>query len=207
MELLDIFDEKMLKIGTAERKEVHKRGLWHHTFHCWFVKVIDNDKYVFVQKRQKGKDTFPETFDVTAAGHLLSNETPEDGIREVKEELGINVEFSQLIPMGIVANEIITADYTDREFCHTFIYLSDNDFTDFSLQEEEVSGIYLVKVNDLKELIMGKKKSIEATGMEETNGQSQPVTTMLTSEDFVPHHRNYYEAVFSNMMNLNILMK
>lgn len=207
MEFLDIFDEKMQKIGTAERKEVHKRGLWHQTFHCWFVKVIDTEMYVYVQKRQKGKDTFPETFDVTAAGHLLSNETPEDGIREVKEELGIDVEFSQLIPMGIVANEIITANYTDREFCHTYIYLSENDFIDFSLQVEEVSGIYLVKVDDLKELIIGKKINIDATGLEITNGQSQRVATVLTVDDFVPHHSNYFEAVFSKMMDLNISMK
>lgn len=38
MEILDIFDAQMKHIGTAERKEVHTKGFWHKTFHCWIVR-------------------------------------------------------------------------------------------------------------------------------------------------------------------------
>lgn len=203
MELLDIFDEDMVKIGTSERKEVHRQGFWHQTFHCWFVKKINNELYVYVQKRQKGKDTFPEKFDVTAAGHLLSTETPEDGIREVKEELGIDVDLTKLVPMGIVANEIVTETYTDREFCHIYLYLSDNNFVDFMLQTEEVSGMYLIKLADLEDVICRRKNELAATGYEINDNHANSLTTVLTVNDFVPHQQSYFEAVFSKMHEIN----
>ena len=37
-EVLDIFDAKMNQIGTASRDEVHQKGYWHQTFHCWIVR-------------------------------------------------------------------------------------------------------------------------------------------------------------------------
>ena len=43
-ELLDIFDENYNPVAPfRESKEiVHKRGLWHHTFHCFMVENKEN---------------------------------------------------------------------------------------------------------------------------------------------------------------------
>src|SRR4051794_1911294 len=100
-ELLDVFDDNMELIRKAPRAEVHAKGLWHQTFHCWIVRAAHDGQYVLFQRRGPTKKVFPNTLDITAAGHLQSGETVEDGIREVNEELGISARYGDLIPLGI----------------------------------------------------------------------------------------------------------
>ena len=204
MERLDVFNKEMIKIGAMDRSEVHAKGFWHQTFHCWFAKRIQGEIFLFVQKRQKGKDTFPEKYDITAAGHLLENETPLDGRREIQEELGIDVEWDQLIPLGVVANEIITAECIDREFSHVYLYPCEHELTDFKLQRDEVSGIYLVSLEQFLELLNGTREHMEATGMEVIENQAHGCTTVLTLGDFVPHQRHYYIEIMNRVKHLSL---
>ena len=37
MEILDVFDENEKLIGTADRKKVHKEGLWHLQVGAWLM--------------------------------------------------------------------------------------------------------------------------------------------------------------------------
>ena len=87
-ELLRIFNINMKHIGEATRAEVHAKGLWHETFHCWLVSKIEDQYYLYFQLRSACKKDYASQFDITAAGHLLANERAEDGIRELQEELG-----------------------------------------------------------------------------------------------------------------------
>lgn len=88
-ERLNIFDKKRVHIGTATRGEVHRRGYWHESIHCWFVSREEDDDYIFLQLRSEHKKDYPNLQDIT--GYLLAHETIADGIREVKEETGIEV--------------------------------------------------------------------------------------------------------------------
>lgn len=99
-ELLTTFDDNGNITGTAPRDEVHRLGLWHETFHCWFVSKEQDMLHIYLQLRSEHKKDYAGLLDITAAGHLLSDEVPEDGVREVQEELGICVAFEQLIPLG-----------------------------------------------------------------------------------------------------------
>ncbi|CAM5275137.1 Isopentenyl-diphosphate Delta-isomerase OS=Lysinibacillus sphaericus OX=1421 GN=idi PE=4 SV=1 [Lysinibacillus sphaericus] len=36
-EIVKVFNEQHEQIGMATLAEVHEKGLWHETFHCWFV--------------------------------------------------------------------------------------------------------------------------------------------------------------------------
>ncbi|MDF2726346.1 MAG: hydrolase, partial [Paenibacillus sp.] len=121
-ELLDIFDETMTLIGTASRSETHRQGLWHQTFQCWIAARRPNGISLLLQKRHPGKDTFPELYDITSAGHLLAGETAEDGMRELEEELGIAAAFDELVPIGVIPVQLRYQSLIDREFCHVFLY-------------------------------------------------------------------------------------
>ncbi|MGE5703528.1 MAG: NUDIX hydrolase [Clostridia bacterium] len=199
MEMLDIFNSEKNRIGVMERKQVHQEGHWHETFHCWFAHKQVDEIYLYVQKRQKGKDTFPEKFDITAAGHLLTTETPEDGCREIREELGVEIDFTELLPIGCFADEIITDAFIDREFCHTYLYKSKHALRDFILQPEEVAGIYLVRLRDVMQLFAKRVDQIEATGLETVDAQPVPCTVKLSALDFVPHQSHYYSEVFTKI--------
>lgn len=101
-EILTIFDEAGSRTGTAPREEVHRLGHWHETFHCWFISKDQEIPCIYLQLRSEQKHDYAGLLDITAAGHLLANETVEDGIREVQEELGLEISFEELIPLGTI---------------------------------------------------------------------------------------------------------
>ena len=155
MEMLKVFDVHQREIGVASRDEVHRLGYWHETFHCWIVSP--GAEYIYLQLRSKTKKDYPNLLDITAAGHLLADETVKDGVREIKEELGVDVSFEKLIPIGVIGYSMIQENLIDKEFANVFLYESALNWDDFVLQEEEVSGIVRVKFNDFCEFGWGKQ--------------------------------------------------
>lgn len=124
-ELLKIFDQYRNHAGVASREEVHREGYWHETFHCWFVREEEGVQYIYLQKRSALKKDYPDLLDITAAGHILAQETIQDGVREIKEELGVDVSFNELIPLGIIEYSVARDELKDNELSHVF-YLKVN---------------------------------------------------------------------------------
>ena len=99
-ELFDVYDEALNHIGVKARAAVHRDGDWHQVFHCWVIgRDADGGSFVILQKRAPNKD-YPGKIDISAAGHLEAGETVRDGVREIEEELGLQVGFEDLIPLG-----------------------------------------------------------------------------------------------------------
>lgn len=201
-ELIKIFDRDRHPIGVTTREEIHKQGYWHETFHCWFVSEEAGNRYIFLQKRSHLKKDYPNLLDITAAGHLLAEETIYDGVREIKEELGIEVEFADLVPLGVV-NYSVTRDLLiDNEFAHVFLYNSQLDFNEFILQEEEVSGIFKAKLTDFTKLLLGEVSSISVEGFEVNQlGKKERINKQVSRNDLVPHEHCYYEEILQLINN------
>ncbi|WP_316571742.1 NUDIX domain-containing protein [Neobacillus sp. YIM B06451] len=189
-EIIRIFDADMNCIGEKAREEVHRTGDWHETFHCWFTLGED----VLVQKRSKAKKDYPGLFDITSAGHLTADETIEDGIREIEEELGVKLQFNDLISLGIIKEEIKLETIYDREFCHVFLYEC-NEMPKFALQEEEVESIHRIRLEDGLNLFKGVTQTIEVTAID--SGGSQ-----IVSKDSFVGHDAYYIEVFKRIKEL-----
>ena len=99
MELLDIVNEEGEPTGQVkERTKVHEDGDLHRTSHVWIVR--DNGKGgwdVLLQKRSQNKDSFPGCYDISSAGHIPAGSDYKDSAqRELKEELGIEVDLEEL---------------------------------------------------------------------------------------------------------------
>ncbi|MBS4174013.1 NUDIX domain-containing protein [Bacillus sp. FJAT-49736] len=201
-ELFDIFDEKMNHIGIKERKEVHKNGYWHKSFHCWFYQIEDDNLYVLFQKRQHDKDTHPNSLDITAAGHLTSGEEPEDGIREVEEELGIPVKMSDLEWIDIIPVSYAGDTFLDREFCYTYLYSFEQPLSVIIPDIEEVSGIYKIPFQLLTDLFKGTIKSITIEGYEYLNDVLASNQMEVKITDFVPHSPEYYDIIFEKLSKI-----
>ncbi|RFU66644.1 NUDIX hydrolase [Peribacillus glennii] len=88
-EIPDIYDSEMNHRDVCERGEVHQKGYWHKSFHCWFYQIENGAVFLLFQKRDWRKYIFPGLLDITAAGHLEAGERPEQGIREIHEEVGL----------------------------------------------------------------------------------------------------------------------
>ena len=85
-ELFDVVDEQDCVTGQAARRDVHARGWRHRAVH---LLVVNATGQVFLHKRSKMKDLFPERWDSSAAGHVGAGEDYDGtALRELAEELG-----------------------------------------------------------------------------------------------------------------------
>ena len=140
------------------------------------------------------KKDFPNLFDITAAGHLLENETVHDGIREVKEELGVDIGMHELKPIGVIKDTILYGELIDNEFAHTFVYIVENATPNFRLQKEEVSGIFSSPLSDVAKLYNLEADEISLKPIV-TDDEEEVNEISVTLEDFVPHGEGYMKQV------------
>lgn len=94
MEYLDIIDENNQLTGKKEeRKNIHEKGLWHRQAACW---IMNQKGELLFQKRAANKKMNPNKWSRTG-GHIDAGEEPIIGIiREVKEEVGIDVSKEEI---------------------------------------------------------------------------------------------------------------
>ncbi|VDG96550.1 Isopentenyl-diphosphate Delta-isomerase [Lysinibacillus sphaericus] len=195
-EILTIFNEQQTPIGTATREEVHRLGHWHETFHCWFVAKENGQDMLYLQLRSPIKKDYPNLLDITAAGHLLTTESVEDGVREIQEETGIVVAFEDLHLLGIIPYSMKKPDMIDNELAHVFVYHTEHKLNDFQVQPEEVAGIYKIAFQDFAKLLNSEIEDIPCLGFTLTEyGEKLIHEKMISKSDLVPHPDSYYEAV------------
>lgn len=200
-EKLRIYDKEGTPRGIADRQTVHEKGYWHETFHCWVAGQQGGKNVVYLQLRSDGKKDFPGLFDITAAGHLLAEETVEDGIREVQEELGIDVVFAELTSIGMIKDQLVLPGFLDNERCHCFLYTNlENIDLRFELQVEEVSGIGKLDFEALADLFAGKKDSVVIEGFEIIeDGSRRTFEKAIGLKDLVPHSAIYLERIIESI--------
>ena len=198
MEIIKTFDANHVQIGEADRTIVHTQGFWHETFHCWFVANLEGVPCVLVQLRSPLKKNFPGLLDVTAAGHLESHEEPLDGVREIEEELGVDIDLDHLIPLGLrIDAQDEASGSRNREFAHVFLYRDDRPLLTYTLQKEEVSALLAIPVAQGLALLFDEKQSITCGGIKiDDDGTSLTFTTDVSPADFIPLVDGYYRKVF-----------
>ncbi|PMC34308.1 NUDIX hydrolase [Bacillus sp. UMB0899] len=199
-EKLKIYDDQRNQIGVATRSDVHKLGFWHEAFHCWFVQNDKGIHYIYLQLRSKKKKDYPNLFDITAAGHLLADETVEDGVREIKEEIGIDVNFDDLIPLGELKYCVVKNEFIDKELANVFLYKNEEEFDDFTLQAEEVAGIVRVEFTKFSQLWFGERNEVGIFGFEINNdGKKVEIKAHVNRDQFVPHEVSFYKEIIQRI--------
>ncbi|MCA1295476.1 NUDIX domain-containing protein [Paenibacillus sp. alder61] len=202
-ELFDVYDASMVKIGVDTRENVHAKGLWHQTFHCWIVSRPDHEPpRLLLQLRQSTKDTYPGLLDISSAGHLQAGETVEDGVRELREELGLEVVFEDLFYCGLVPEEDrISPVLTDREFNHVFLYSCNKEAADYDFQAEEIAGLFFCEIEDFKRLLLGQTTSIPIEGvvLDENRKEKAAERRMVGLQDLTPISNEYRNRLFDSL--------
>jgi isopentenyldiphosphate isomerase len=183
--LLDVLDERGRPTGeVAWKSEAHRRGLWHHCFHCWIAGEDDGGPYLLVQRRAAAKDTWPGYLDVTAAGHLQSGEEPlGGGLREIEEELGLKVESDRLIPLGTRRIEQEIPQGCDREFHEVFLLLDPTPPEDLRLQEGEVEAVLRIGLGDVQKLGAGGSVPAVEYAEDEVSAARVRLSDFVSNED------------------------
>ncbi len=183
-ELLDVVTPTGLFVEALPRSLVHEQGLWHQTFHCLVVRPTH--KSVILQERSPNKATFAGLCDLSVTGHLEAGETPIDGIRELREELGIDASIDQLVPVGVrLLADDLGEGHTNRERVHVFFMADDRPLADYRPPADEVSALVEIGTEDFVRLFnpdqpdIGAKRHTTEGGYEEVvlNAQDLVVPT------------------------------
>ncbi len=155
-EYLDIWNSEGQptgKIGTKD--EAHQKGLFHPTVHVWFYTPAPA---LLLQKRSLSKQTFPGFWDVSVAGHVSAGESILEGaLREVKEEIGLDIPPSDLVPLDIRKNtNRFENGVIDCEFQHVFLVKLETDVSQLRIQETEVDAVRLFSFEELQNCMLQK---------------------------------------------------
>lgn len=147
MEYLDIVDDNGLPTGEiVERIKAHAEGIPHRTSHVWLIRRHEGELQILLQKRCMSKDSYPGCYDISSAGHIPAGfDFDESAVRELSEELGIDVSADELIVCGnrrIISDDIFHGmPFHDRQYSRVFALWCDLDAEAFTVQESELDGV------------------------------------------------------------------
>lgn len=192
METFDVLDCIGNKTGELiARDEAHRSGTWHGAFHCLIVYERDGRGYALFQKRAAVKKIAPGKFDVSAGGHYAAGEAATGaGPREISEELGIDVRFQDLVPLGRrIFVYCFTPGIREYEFQDVFLLERNVQGRELKLQQEEVSAVLEMDISSGIRLFSGEARGIECL-LQPSDGSAE--TAAVCVADFVPSLDNYY---------------
>lgn len=113
------------------------------------VFIINSKGYVFIQKREENKKIAPGLWDNSAGGHIDEGEEPKEAaLRELKEEIGIELNDLQFITSYSFDEK--QGEKIFPSFNFLFMGKSDNDV---NIQKEELSDGKWVAIEELKSSI------------------------------------------------------
>lgn len=149
MELLDILDEDGKVTGKTEDKDIiHATGLWHKEVEVW---IVNKEGKILIQKRSEIMKQAPNKYSITA-GHVKSGEDIKDAmVREIKEEIGIVCKKEELKLILIAKHQSYRGD--NNAFRYDYFLETDKKISDFIRQEEEVSELKYITIQELKEVV------------------------------------------------------
>jgi tetratricopeptide (TPR) repeat protein/8-oxo-dGTP pyrophosphatase MutT (NUDIX family) len=197
-EMMDVYDEKGYPLGQASNHLAHRIGLWHRSFHCWIVRLAeDGTKLVLLQRRGPGVGSFSNFFDMSSAGHYRAGEGIEGGVRECKEELGIDVRKEELRPIARrVINEAPNGA-VNREFQDIYMLLRPAPASSYRPGFPEVSAVVECRLLDLWALVEGTTESVAFSGVLVGNDSDEATVGegRLTRADLIADSRAYHRRV------------
>ncbi|MGB4759369.1 MAG: NUDIX domain-containing protein [Candidatus Saccharimonadales bacterium] len=149
-EQYDVLDKQGNPTGEVLPKSVvHDRELLHASVFIWIYNMKGE---VLLQLRAQDKKSFPGVWDVSVAGHMSAGDTPlQTAVREIKEEIGIDIHETELQQVEFTSDVVPwLPNKTHPEFCWVYILYKELDPTKLEIQEEELTGVRLESLVDIK---------------------------------------------------------
>ena len=150
-EFVNIIDENdRITSRSKPRTLVHRDGDLHPTVHVWMIKRKDMGIYVLLQKRSHEKAIYPDCYDVSAAGHVTqSGEFGKTAVREIKEELGLDIPRMKLEFIGFRKNHTKYDDICDNELSAVYLCREPIYEDQLVLQLSEVSEVCWAEIDEI----------------------------------------------------------
>jgi len=153
---------------------------------------------VLFQKRGRDKKLFPNALDISAAGHYSAGEKPQDGVREILEELGLAINFSELIPLGVKFDVAKIGDVVNREFCDVYLLRRSEAPSEYKMDSNEVEGLVQMDIAEGLSLFSGERASAHVQGVE-WDAQTEKWNAIemdVQTKDVIPRIDPYHLKIF-----------
>jgi len=151
---IDIVDKYNRPTGRRlSINEAMKEGAWHRGAR---VVICTTTGYVLVQKRSPAMVTDPGYLEFSVGGFVDAGEAPEQtAIREVREELGLNLGHDDLDFAGVfrLRRQWPALHKKGRTFSYVYIAVLPSHEIDLTLQPEEVTSAEFISTHQLASLI------------------------------------------------------
>lgn len=144
MELWDLYDKYRHKTGQVHKRDTPvEEGRYHFVVQIW---IINDEGKFLIQKRQPWKIIYPNSWDCAVAGAAISGDDSEaSAIREVKEELGLD--------LNLDTASLILSNRHSSWFADTWLVTQNVNIKDIVLQADEVADVKWVTRKELLEMI------------------------------------------------------
>ncbi|MCX8074025.1 MAG: NUDIX domain-containing protein [Clostridia bacterium] len=199
MEYIDTYDENKNFVGTYSRSHVHENALWHNTVHCW---IYDKCGNIYFQIRKE-----ENKFYTTASGHVLAGENLKEAFgREIKEEIGINIEYNNanLVNIYIFKLDKVKDNgevFRDRAFSNIYVYEFDGNIEDFIFQTEEINGLVKLNAASVIKLFNDEFSEISATIITNDGYKNIESTKNVSKEDFLLNKHETLLGKYGDVLN------
>lgn len=149
-QLLLTVDKEGNPVGTASRHICHTgEGRTHLAFLAF---IADDKRMLTLTRRSKQKSLWPGYWDASTISHVLPGETPPTATqRRGREELGVNVEFTDLGAFYYFARH---ENGVENEYCHVLIGTSNQEIRPNPVEIDKIKKVSLPEL--LRETAMHK---------------------------------------------------
>ena len=144
MELFDLYTEDRIKTDrTMVRGEPTPEGYYRMVVH---VCVFDPEGRMLIQQRQPFKRGWSNLWDITVGGSAVSGDTSRSAAeRETKEELGLDIDLSDVRPSLTI--------HFEHGFDDVYLLTRPVDLSALRLQPEEVQAVRWAEKDEILRMI------------------------------------------------------
>ena len=198
-ELFDLFNRDGAPLGVSKaRRDVHRDGDWHRSLHVWVVlregsgvAGASRAPCLLFQRRSLEKDTWPGALDVAVTGHLRAGEAILDGLREAREEIGLELGPDDVVRLGRRRRaDEHTPGVRDCELQEIFATATSLALADFAPDPDEVTSLVAIESEAAGALFRGEREVVE--GFETRGTGDAPAVCTVRAADFVQVTDGYY---------------
>ncbi len=150
MEVWEVLDENRNKTGkTVIRGNKMQADEYHLVVHVW----IKNSKGDYLISKRTPNKTFPNMWETTGGSAVLGDTSIEAALREVKEEIGIDLNERD-------GRLIHTSKYQHKDFpqfADVYLFKSEVNIKNVIYQEDEVCDAKWASEKEIREMIKSKE--------------------------------------------------
>ena len=146
MELWNLYDEnrnKLERIGV--RGEAMQNGEFHLVASAW---IYNDNKEFLISKRAPNKRK-PLKWEATTGSALRGEDTLDAAVREIKEELGIDVKKEDAVLLGTK----IRKDKECPDIFDVYIFKNNIPIESVTIQKEEVCDVKWATADEIRKIV------------------------------------------------------